>query len=108
MKFLSLSAALVALSLGVPQPLHAQSAEAETTAKTCVLMGKEFAWGATVRVTGERVRCHRNDTGLFWNRDVDNDENRNSFVLCVYAGEFYSQGAVVDDIYCNGNGNWER
>lgn len=107
MKIFYISAMLVALTLGSSQIVLAQTAEPAMSTNTCVLMGKDFAQGATVRLTGERVRCHRNDDGLFWNRDVDNDENRNSFVFCVYGGEFYSQGSVVGDATCNGNGNWD-
>lgn len=108
MNFAPLTAALVALTLLTPLTVHAQTAEPATTKNTCVLMGKEFAWGATVRLTGERARCHRNNDGLFWNRDVDNDENRNSFVFCVYGGAFYSQGSVIEGVTCNGNGNWDQ
>ncbi len=107
MKFLSISAALVSLTLGAALPAFAQTTAADAPRNTCVLMGKQFAWGATVVLTGERVRCHRNSDGLFWNRDVENDENRNNFVFCVHGGDFYSQGAVVGDSTCNASGTWE-
>lgn len=107
MKRFHFSAALCAFYLFAPNVLHAQEAAQHVAKNTCVLMGNHFSKGATVRITGERVRCHGNDDGIFWNRNVEGDENSNSFIFCVHAGEFYSQGAVLDDVTCNGSGNWE-
>jgi hypothetical protein len=102
-----LTAALFSMALCAPVSLLAQEADPAASENTCLLNGTHFSKGATVRLTGERVRCHSNEDGFFWNRDVDGDENRNSFVFCVFDGKFFSQGAVVGDSKCNGNGNWD-
>lgn len=107
MRLTHLSARFFALLLCAPVPLLAQDVGPESSKNTCLLNGTHFSKGATVRVTGERVRCHSNQDGFFWNRDVDGDDNRNSFVFCVFDGKFFSQGAVVGETTCNGNGNWD-
>ncbi len=106
MTFSRLSAALTALTLLAPAPIFAQSAASPAAAQTCLLMGMPFTKGATVRMTGERVRCDSNEDGPFWNRDVEGDENGSNFIFCVFEGDFYTQGANLNEMTCNGNGNW--
>lgn len=88
-----------------PTPLFAQSTTAPA-ANTCMLMGVPFTKGATVRMTGERVRCDSNEDGPFWNRDVDGDENENNFIFCIFEDNFFTQGAQIAEMACSGNGNW--
>lgn len=107
MRLIHLQASFLTLLLCASLPLAAQEADTEPSKNTCLLNGAHFSKGATLRLTGERVRCHSNKDGFFWNRDVEGDDNRNSFVFCVSDGKFFSQGAVVGETTCNGNGNWD-
>lgn len=100
-------AVLAALLLLPPQALLAQSADAPASESACVLLGKHFSQGATVRLTGERARCEMGENGPFWRRNLDDGENRSNFVFCVFEGRFYSLGSLVGNGRCSGNGNWD-